>query len=85
MVTFVTAERSFNEIHHLAKHLRLAVPEVEVAVQNVNSSTGNVILGDKDYFLTPRKELTDTIGDIRFAISPALLLPGERRRSKNYL
>ena len=70
MATFVTAQRSFNEIHHLAKHLRLAVPEVEVAVQNVNSSSGNVILGDKDYFLTPRKELTDTIGDTRFAISP---------------
>lgn len=70
MATFVTAQRSFNELHHLAKHLRAAVPEVEVAVQNVNSSAGNVILGERDYFLTPRKELRDSIGEVGFAISP---------------
>jgi 23S rRNA (uracil1939-C5)-methyltransferase len=70
MAIFVTAERSFNEIHHLAKHLRTAVPEVTVAAQNVNSSTGNSIFGDKDYFLTTRKELADAIGEVRFAISP---------------
>ena len=70
MAIFVTSQRSFNEIHHLAKHLRGAVPEVEVEVQNVNPSSGNVILGERDYFLTPRKELLDTIGEVRFAISP---------------
>jgi 23S rRNA (uracil1939-C5)-methyltransferase len=70
MAIFVTAQRSLNEIHHLAKHLRSAVPEVVVAVQNVNSSSGNVILGDKDHFLTTCKELSDTIGAMRFAISP---------------
>ncbi|HEY6872456.1 MAG TPA: 23S rRNA (uracil(1939)-C(5))-methyltransferase RlmD [Geobacteraceae bacterium] len=70
MAIFVTAERSFNEIHHLAKYLRAAVPEVEIAVQNVNASAGNVILGERDHFLTPRKELADAIGGVRFAISP---------------
>jgi 23S rRNA (uracil1939-C5)-methyltransferase len=70
MAVFVTAERSFNEIHHLAKFLRSEVPEVSVVVQNVNGSAGNVILGDKDFFLTASKELTDSIGDVRFAISP---------------
>ncbi len=70
MATFVTAQRSFNEIHHLAKHLRTAVPEVEVVVQNVNSSSGNVILGEHDHFVTPRKELRETIGTTAFAISP---------------
>jgi 23S rRNA (uracil1939-C5)-methyltransferase len=70
MVTFVTSQRSFNEIHHLAKHLRTAVPEVEVVVQNVNSSSGNVILGEHDHFVTPRKELRETIGTTAFAISP---------------
>ena len=70
MVTFVTAQRSFNEIHHLAKYLRTAVPEVEVVVQNVNSSSGNVILGEHDHFVTPRKELRETIGSTAFAISP---------------
>lgn len=70
MAIFVTAERSYNEIHHLAKFVRAAVPEVEVAVQNVNASAGNVILGERDHFLTPRKELADAIGEVRFAISP---------------
>ncbi len=39
MVVFVTSQRSFNEIHHLAKHVKSAVPEVEVAAQNVNASS----------------------------------------------
>jgi 23S rRNA (uracil1939-C5)-methyltransferase len=70
MVTFVTARRSFNEIHHLAKHLRTAVPEVDVVVQNVNGSSGNVIFGEHDHFVTPRKELRETIGSTQFAVSP---------------
>lgn len=70
MVVLVTAERSYNEIHHLAKYLQGAVPEIAVVVQNVNSSTGNVILGQKDYFLTKEGTLFDSIGNIRFSISP---------------
>ncbi|HLO24681.1 MAG TPA: 23S rRNA (uracil(1939)-C(5))-methyltransferase RlmD [Geobacteraceae bacterium] len=70
MVIFVTSQRSYNEIHHLSRHLLTAVPEVEVVVQNVNNSAGNVIFGEHDHFLTPRKELRETIGTTTFAISP---------------
>lgn len=70
MVIFVTARRSFNEIHHLAKHLRQAVPDVEVAVQNVNPSEGNVILGQHDHFLTREHAIIEEIGGVRFSISP---------------
>ncbi len=70
MVVFVTSRRSFNEIHHLAKYLQAQVPEVSVMVQNVNSSTGNVIMGQHDYFVTRDQALDDKIGDIRFLISP---------------
>ncbi len=70
MVVFVTARRSFNEIHHLSKFLQLRVPEVQVIAQNVNSSTGNVILGKHDYFVTKEQALSDTIGNIRFFVSP---------------
>ena len=70
MVVFVTAARSYNEIHHLAKHLTAVVPEVAVVVQNINSSAGNVIFGQKDYFLTKEASLTDSIGSVRFSISP---------------
>jgi 23S rRNA (uracil1939-C5)-methyltransferase len=70
MAIFVTAERSFNELHHLGKFLQGAVPEVEVVVQNVNGSTGNVILGERDHFVTKKKALNDAIGTIRFVVSP---------------
>ncbi|SNB45720.1 23S rRNA (uracil(1939)-C(5))-methyltransferase RlmD [Geobacter sp. DSM 9736] len=70
MVIFVTADRSYNEIHHLARHLQAAVPEVAVVAQNVNSSTGNIILGPRDHFLTRQQTLIDAIGNIRFSISP---------------
>ncbi len=70
MVVFVTSERSYNEIHHLAKHLQAKVPEVTVVCQNVNSSAGNVIMGDRDYFVTKQQTLTEAVGDVRFSISP---------------
>jgi len=70
MVVFVTARRSYNEIHHLGRFVQGQIPEVEVMAQNVNTSEGNVILGQKDYFLTPQHYLTERIGDVAFQVSP---------------
>ncbi|MDD2581454.1 MAG: 23S rRNA (uracil(1939)-C(5))-methyltransferase RlmD [Desulfuromonadaceae bacterium] len=70
MVVFVTSKRSFNEIHHLGKFVQDLVPEVEIVVQNVNATEGNVIMGQKDYFLTKKLYLTERIGDVSFRISP---------------
>ncbi|MEA5115418.1 MAG: 23S rRNA (uracil(1939)-C(5))-methyltransferase RlmD [Geobacteraceae bacterium] len=70
MVVFVTSERSYNEIHHLAKHLQAQAPEVAVVCQNVNSSAGNIIMGDRDYFVTKQQTLAEAVGDVRFSISP---------------
>lgn len=70
MVVFVTAQRSYNEIHHLGRFVQEQVPEIEVVVQNVNSSEGNVILGPKDFPLTPKQHLTEKIGERSFRISP---------------
>ena len=50
MVVFVTSKRSYNEIHHLGRFVQDQVPEVEIVVQNVNSTEGNVIMGQKDFF-----------------------------------
>ncbi len=75
MAVFVTAERSFNEIHHLGKFLQGAVPEVEVVVQNVNDSPGKAMFGEKDHFVTRKRAFHDTIGDIRFDISPRSFFP----------
>jgi len=70
MVVFVTAKRSFNEIHHLGKYVSEQMPEVEVVAQNVNSSEGNVIMGPTDHFLTFKHHLTERIGEISLMISP---------------
>jgi 23S rRNA (uracil1939-C5)-methyltransferase len=70
MVVFVTSKRSFNEIHHLGRFVQDLVPEVEVVVQNVNPTEGNVIMGQKDYFLTKKLHLTERIGDVSFRLSP---------------
>lgn len=70
MVVFVTAKRSYNEIHHLGRFVQERIPEIEVMAQNVNASEGNVILGQKDFFLTPQHYLTERIGDVAFQVSP---------------
>lgn len=70
MVVFVTASRSFNELHHLGRFVRENLPAVEVVAQNVNSSEGNVIMGATDHFLTPKHHLTERIGDVALMISP---------------
>ena len=71
MVIFVTTERGYNEIHHLAKMLRSAVPEVTVVAENINTSTGNVILGGTRYtFLSKEQALTAAIGSVSFTLSP---------------
>jgi 23S rRNA (uracil1939-C5)-methyltransferase len=70
MVVFVTSKRSYNEIHHLGRFVQEQVPEVEIVVQNVNATEGNVIMGQKDFFLTKKLHLTERIGDVSFRISP---------------
>ncbi len=70
MVVFVTTERSYNMVHHLAKNVRDAVPEVVVVDENVNMTTGNVILGNRDTFLTKEQSLEAAIGPVRFSLSP---------------
>jgi 23S rRNA (uracil1939-C5)-methyltransferase len=70
MVVLITAEKSYNEIHHLSKFIRDALPEIEVIASNVNSSDGNVIFGQKDTFLTPQHYLTEKVGDVYVQISP---------------
>lgn len=70
MVTFVTGERNFREITHLAKGLKKQVPEVISVQQNVNASEGNVILGRDTSRILGAPDLIDQVGEIRLRISP---------------
>jgi len=71
LVTFVTTERNFREITHLAKWLSKKVPEVVSVQQNVNPSEGNVVIGRDTLKMLGHATLRDRVGETRLAISPA--------------
>jgi 23S rRNA (uracil1939-C5)-methyltransferase len=70
MVVLVTTDQGYNEMHHLAKFIQQAVPEVAVVAQNINTSTGNVIFGTKDRSITKAQTLKAFVGDKIFNLSP---------------
>jgi len=70
MVVLVTSDQGYNEMHHLAKYIQEAVPEVAVVAQNINNSTGNVIFGHKDRFITKAQTLRAYLGEKSFSLSP---------------
>jgi len=70
MVTFVSNFRDLQQLPKLAKWLTRKVPEVVAVHQNVNSSGGNVILGQETLKLLGAPDLIDRAGDIRLRIAP---------------
>ncbi len=74
MVTFVTRERNYREVTHLAKWLQRKVPEVVSVHQNVNSSSGNVIIGRDTFKVLGTPDLIDQVGDVRLRLGPTSFL-----------
>lgn len=74
MVTFVTSERNYREVTHLAKWLQRKVPEVISVHQNVNSSSGNVIYGRETFKVIGTPDLIDLVGDVRLRLGPTSFL-----------
>jgi 23S rRNA (uracil1939-C5)-methyltransferase len=70
LVTFVCNFRDLQQLPKLAKALTKKVPEVIGVHQNLNSSSGNVILGEKTLKLQGLPDLIERVGDIRLRISP---------------
>ena len=70
MVTFVTSERNFREVTHLAKWLKKKVPEVVSVHQNVNPSEGNYVFGRDTLKVLGVPDLIDQVGDVRLRIAP---------------
>ncbi len=70
MVTFVSNFRDLQQLPKLGKRLMHKVPQVIAVHQNVNSSTGNVILGQETLKLHGLPDLIDRVGDIRLRIAP---------------
>ncbi|MDX2494027.1 MAG: 23S rRNA (uracil(1939)-C(5))-methyltransferase RlmD, partial [Desulfuromusa sp.] len=70
LVTFVSNFRDLQQLPKLAKILMRKVPEVIGVHQNINSSSGNVIMGGKTLKLQGLPDLIERIGDIRLRIAP---------------
>lgn len=71
MCVLVTAEVMFPQGRRLAAALREAVPEVKTVVQNVNTRRTSVILGPRDIVLSGPGFIHDTLGGLRFRVSPS--------------
>ncbi len=69
-VTFVSNFRDLQQLPKLGKWLIRKVPEVIGVHQNVNSSSGNVILGEKTLKLHGLPDLIERVGDIRLRVAP---------------
>ena len=70
LVTFVCNFRDLKQLPKLAKWLVRKVPEVIGVHQNINSSSGNVIMGEQTLKLYGLPDLIERIGDIRLRIAP---------------
>ncbi len=70
MVTFVSREQDLRFLPKLGKWLQRNVPEVVAVHQNINSSSGNVVIGGDTIKLHGQPDLFDRVGDIRLRISP---------------
>lgn len=70
MVIIVTNGENFQQKDRLIPQLIERIPHLTSLVQNVNKEKTNVILGYKSITLWGRDVIYDTIGDVRFAISP---------------
>ena len=70
LVTFVCNFRDLQQLPKLAKSLVRKVPEVIGVHQNINSSSGNVIMGEQTLKLLGLPDLIERVGDIRLRIAP---------------
>jgi 23S rRNA (uracil1939-C5)-methyltransferase len=70
MVTFVSNFRDLQQLPKLGKWLMRKVPEVLSVQENINSSTGNQIIGPETLKLVGVPDLIERVGDIRLRIAP---------------
>lgn len=69
-VTFVSHYRDLQQLPKLAKWLMRKVPEVIGAHENINSSAGNVILGEETLKLQGLPDLIEHVNNTRLRIAP---------------
>jgi 23S rRNA (uracil1939-C5)-methyltransferase len=69
MVVLVTNGPDFPEGKELGRLLASDFPALKSVVQNINTSTGNVVLGEKNKVLYGEEGIIDRLGELEFKIS----------------
>jgi 23S rRNA (uracil1939-C5)-methyltransferase len=69
MVVFITSGEQFLSGEKIAHELVGLFPEIKSVVQNINESSGNVILGSHSKVLFGLDHITDRIGRFKFKIA----------------
>ena len=70
MLILVTNGVHFPEKENIIREIKDRLPEVTTSVQNINTKRSNVILGDISKTLYGKGYITDSIGELKFEISP---------------
>jgi len=69
MVVLVTNGSDFPEGEELARLIAQKFPEIKSVVQNINTTKGNVVLGERNKVLYGEDGIIDRLGDLEFKIS----------------
>ncbi|UUZ90665.1 23S rRNA (uracil(1939)-C(5))-methyltransferase RlmD [Paenibacillus sp. P25] len=69
-LTFVTAEDRIPDVSKLVRLIRDESPEVTTIAQNINKDRSPLIFGSKTVILWGKERLDETLGDVRFSLSP---------------
>ncbi|KGX88222.1 23S rRNA (uracil(1939)-C(5))-methyltransferase RlmD [Pontibacillus litoralis] len=70
MVVIITKTRKLPHQEAIVQEIRQTFPDVKSIVHNVNNKRTNVIMGERTTVLWGDEYIMDTIGDIKFNISP---------------
>ena len=69
-LTFVTAGERLPQKDRLIRLLRARLPELATIAQNINSGRSPLVFGERTIILWGDERLNETLGDVRFALSP---------------
>ncbi|MBJ6360357.1 23S rRNA (uracil(1939)-C(5))-methyltransferase RlmD [Paenibacillus sp. GCM10012307] len=69
-LTLITAVDRLPDSRRLIQRIREALPIVRTIAQNVNKGKSSLIFGEKTIVLWGQERLSETLGEVKFALSP---------------
>lgn len=70
MLILVTSKANFAGKEELIERIKAEIPNLTSLIQNINPDKTNVIMGKRSITIFGQDVIYDTIGDVKFAISP---------------